>query len=66
MTLGVSFYLIFTLSLYDGRWFHKVTVLDKDNYNNKINYFSHFYDKNTWQKKLKDRKVYSIVVGKCD
>lgn len=38
MTPGVLVYFIFILSLWSDRVFHRVTVLDKDNGNNKISY----------------------------
>lgn len=49
MTPGVSVSLIFILSLRSNRGFHKVTVLDKDNDNNKIHYFSHCCGKGNWR-----------------
>lgn len=49
ITPGVSDSLIFILSLWSDRLFHKVTVLDKDNDNNKINYFSHSCGKGNWR-----------------
>lgn len=62
MTLGVALYHIFILSLCDYWVFHKVTVLDKDNYKNKINYFSHCCVKNTRQKNWGTEGWFGLIV----